>query len=128
MSTVLELYKTERLAVNNSIMLDANEHYEQWVKLPDSILTDLNRYPDSSALALRQKLAGHYCGNNVQAENILITSGSIEAIDLLVTAYNPSLLILNTPTYDVYKLRADAHGCECKLIPLDSSSQPYYLF
>ncbi len=124
MSTVLELYKTERLAVNNSIMLDANEHYEQWVKVPDSILADLNRYPDSSALALRQKLAGHYCGNNVQAENILITSGSIEAIDLLVTAYNPSLLILNTPTYDVYKLRADAHGCECKLIPLDSSSQP----
>jgi histidinol-phosphate aminotransferase len=121
---ILELYQTERQTVNNSIMLDANEHYKQWVKVPNSALTNLNRYPDSSALALRHKLAESYCGGGMQPKNILITSGSIEAIDVLITAYKPSRLILNTPTYDVYKLRAAAHGSPCELIPLDTSSQP----
>lgn len=120
----LEPYRTERHAVRNCIMLDANEHYRRWVRVPSSALTDLNRYPDSSAKALRAKLAECYLDGTIQAENILITSGSIEAIDVLIAAYRPSSLILNTPSYDVYKLRADAHGCPCELIPLDSSSQP----
>lgn len=124
MKTVLELYQTERQVIDSSVMLDANEHYKQWVKVPGSALTYLNRYPDSSATALRQKLADGYCGNGIQTENILVTSGSIEAIDVLITAYNPNVLILNTPSYDVYKLRADAHGCPYELIPLDLSSQP----
>lgn len=125
MKTIIEPYQTERhLAYNSSTMLDANEHYKQWVKVPGSALTGLNRYPDSSAMALRQKLAECYCGDGIQTENILITSGSIEAIDVLIAAYKPSALILNTPSYDVYKLRADAHGCPCEFIPLDSASQP----
>ncbi|MEK7153560.1 MAG: aminotransferase class I/II-fold pyridoxal phosphate-dependent enzyme, partial [Patescibacteria group bacterium] len=124
MSGVLELYQTERQVISNGIMLDANEHYKQWVKVPGTALAGLNRYPDSSAIALRQKLAECYCGEDIQTENILITSGSIEAIDVLIAAYKPSSLILNTPSYDVYKLRADAHGCRCELIPLNSASQP----
>ena len=124
MKAVLELYQTERQVIGNGIMLDANEHYKQWVKMPGSALTCLNRYPDSSAMALRQKLAECYFGDGIQTENIFITSGSIEAIDVLIAAYKPSALILNTPSYDVYKLRADAHGCPCELIPLDPSSQP----
>lgn len=124
MKATLELYQTERQTIGKSIMLDANEHYTQWVKVPNSALAGLNRYPDSSAMALRQKLAECYCGEDIRAENILITSGSIEAIDVLIAAYKPRNLILNTPSYDVYKLRADAHGCPCEFIPLDSASQP----
>ena len=124
MKTVLELYKTERRDIGSDIMLDANEHYKQWVRLPRSALTNINRYPDSSAVALRQKLAECYCGNGIRTENILVTSGSIEAIDVLIAAYMPRVLILNTPSYDVYKIRAHALGRSCELIPLNSSSQP----
>ncbi len=39
-------YIPDRKVLANHILFDANEHYSQWVKVPISGVTNLNRYPD----------------------------------------------------------------------------------
>lgn len=123
MSTQSLTYKTERTNIDNFILLDANEHYKQWVKIPGNALTSLNRYPDKTALKLRTSLAKSYCGP-LSPENIFVSSGSIEAIDLLIQSCRPQTIMINTPSYDVYSLRATAHSVKTISIPLFSNGQP----
>ncbi|HEV2403393.1 MAG TPA: aminotransferase class I/II-fold pyridoxal phosphate-dependent enzyme [Candidatus Saccharimonadales bacterium] len=107
----------------NSTLLDANEHCRQWVKLPVDMLEGLNRYPDRYAVEFRKKLTEHYVPQ-FGIDNILPTAGSIEAIDLLITALQPSKLIVNVPGYDVYGQRASAHGVITQHVPFISNGQP----
>src|ERR1700720_4478113 len=123
MTSLPRIYKTERMSLRTHVLLDANEHYHQWVNIPNKVLSTLNRYPDKSALALRLALASKYC-YPLTPSNIFISSGSIEAIDLLIASYTPKKILINTPSYDVYSLRATAHRVPIDTVPLDKYGQP----
>ena len=120
---VIQQYFTERDSRTSSILLDANEHYRQWVTLPLDMLEGLNRYPDRHAIEFRKALVGHYTPR-FDIDNILPTAGSIEAIDLLMTALRPSKLIVNVPGYDVYEQRASVHGIATQRVPFTPDGQP----
>lgn len=120
----LPLYTTERHAdVSKHILLDANEHYRQWVKIPAHILTKLHRYPDRLAVELRAALSQQYCFP-FSPDNLFISAGSIEAIDLLIQALKPKCLALSSPTYDVYEQRAIVHGVRVLKVPFRKDGQP----
>lgn len=116
-------YSTSRTKVSNHILLDANEHYEQWVRTPLSVVSGMNRYPDRDSVALRMALAKKYCAP-LSVENILITAGSIEAIDLLMLQKKMNRIVINTPSYDVYESRASIHGLKVIKIPMLGNGQP----
>lgn len=116
-------YTTERGNTSHNILLDANEHYEQWVDIPASSLLNLNRYPDQQCKFLSEKLAKTYC-RPFTPDQILIASGSIEIIDLLMYSIKPKQLIVNFPCYDVYMSRASVHGIQSKAIPFKDDGQP----
>lgn len=44
----IQPYIIERTGLTKGLLLDANEHYRQWVRLPDNLLEGLNRYPDNA--------------------------------------------------------------------------------
>lgn len=116
-------YIIERMTLSNSLLLDSNEHYRQWVKLPDDLLQNLNRYPDNTASELRTALADNYA-RYFSADNLLITAGSIEAIDVLMRSLQPEKLILSIPTYDMYSHCASAYNIPTVEIPYTASGQP----
>jgi histidinol-phosphate aminotransferase len=119
----LSFYTSERTGVSQHILLDANEHYEQWVKIPPSILTNLNRYPSGLAAEFKKNLSQKYC-YPFAPKNLFISSGSIEAIDLLIKALKPTGIALNSPTYDVYEHIAQVYEVPVKRIPFLSDGQP----
>ena len=54
------------------------------VAAAQSVMGELNRYPDGTARALREAIAGRY---GIDADRIVCTSGSDEALALLARAY-----------------------------------------
>ncbi len=70
-------------------------------KLQKSI-KNINEYPSGDYNKLKRRLAD-YC--NVKKENILVTNGSDEAIDLVTRAFGKSVLI-PIPTFSQYELAA----------------------
>lgn len=59
--TSLKPYTSARDLYKKGVFLDANENYQQWVKVDWSKAINLNRYPDSSADELRQAIVKYYC-------------------------------------------------------------------
>jgi histidinol-phosphate aminotransferase len=81
------------------------------------------RYPDPTATELREALARR-CG--VQADEVLVGTGSDELITLLLTAFcwtqdlsRPPTVLTVTPTFVMYKLAARARGYRIIEVPLD---------
>ena len=56
----LKPYICTRDLYRKGLFLDANENYQQWVKIDWSKIEQLNRYPDPSANQLREKLVNNY--------------------------------------------------------------------
>lgn len=124
MKPSLLLYTIERqVDVSSHVLLDANEHYKQWVNIPTDILKRLHRYPDNSATSLRMTLSQQYCFP-FSPNNLFICSGSIEGIDLLIHSLKPDRLYVSTPTYDVYAHRATIHGVTVVRVPFRKDGQP----
>lgn len=119
----IQPYVIDRPMINDSLLLDANEHCRQWVSLPEDLLADLHRYPDNTAIELRSALVAKYA-QRFTTDNLLVTSGSIEAIDLLMRSRRPEKLILNVPTYDVYSHCASAYDIPIVNIPYMINGQP----
>lgn len=92
------------------IFLDANEN-------PFSGEDDLNRYPDPYASGLKDKIAAK---NGVQPENVVVTSGSDEALDLLFKIFcnTKENVAAVTPTYGMYRVLADIYDCQFSEIRL----------
>lgn len=70
----------------------------------------LNRYPAVRPAELREALACHY---GVAAENLLVTRGSSEAIDLLIRACcraGRDSVLVSPPTFAMYRVYADIQG------------------
>jgi histidinol-phosphate aminotransferase len=79
---------------------------------------ELNRYPDSSATALREVLAARW---QVAPDEMLLGNGSIEIVAMLMTAFRRpgSRLLLPVPTFDQYTALASLHGYQVVPVPLD---------
>jgi histidinol-phosphate aminotransferase len=76
---------------------------------------ELHRYPDPTAVALRRVLAAAL---GVAAEQIVVTNGSDEGIQLLEIATAGAGILLPEPTFVMYELTARALGIPVTSVPL----------
>lgn len=104
--------------VDDTIRLNANEAPQShWF---DGEHSALNRYPEVHPLTLRKRMAELF---DIPTNNLLVTRGSSEAIDVLIRAwcraYRDSL-ITTPPTFEMYRVYADIQGVERIDVPLDA--------
>jgi len=98
---------------NEGVFLDANEN-------PIGSITeeDWNRYPDPYQKELKARIAEI---KEVRSENIFLGNGSDEPIDLLFRAFcepGKDNVIINPPTYGMYKVSADINNVEAREVLL----------
>lgn len=83
-----------------------------------------NRYPDFQPEPLIRAYAEYAGVNN---ENVLASRGADEAIELLIRTFcqsDPSdQIVICPPTYGMYAISAETHGCSIKKIPLNTDLQ-----
>ncbi len=100
----------------DKIYLDANENpYENRLGPGDR----LNRYPPGQSAELLACLASFY---GVNQDQILITRGSDEGIDLLIRSFcepRQDAIVTCPPTFGFYQVSASIQGCETLEVPLD---------
>lgn len=92
---------------NEGVFLDANEN-----PLGSITEEDWNRYPDPYQKELKARIAQI---KGVRSENIFLGNGSDEPIDLLFRAFcepGKDNVIINPPTYGMYKVSADINNVE----------------
>lgn len=105
-------YSSARMeASGGELFLNANE--SAW---DDGL--GLNRYPEPQPAALVERLARLY---GVAREQVLVSRGSDEAIDLLVRAFCPageSAVLISPPTFGMYAVCARVQGARVIESPL----------
>jgi len=90
------------------IFMDANES-----PFANDVAIDawplVNRYPDPTADVLRDSIAPYY---GVKRDNLLMTNGSDELIDLLVRSFvRPGRTVAGlVPSYGMYRVSAESNG------------------
>lgn len=108
----MSAYRSARSeATKGSIWLDANEN--PWNNSP------YNRYPEPQPSLLVANLSQIY---DVELDQILITRGSDEGIDLLVRLFcgaGKDQIMICPPTYGMYKVAATIQGAGIVEIPLN---------
>ncbi len=98
------------------IRLNANE--SPWRPPGDVTGTGLNWYPEPRPLALTRQLAIHF---GVAAEQVLVTRGSSEAIDVVIRGFCRAGLdevVICPPTFGMYETYAQVQGAAIRRIPL----------
>ncbi|KYG79690.1 histidinol phosphate aminotransferase [Roseivirga seohaensis] len=98
---------------NEGVFLDANEN-----PLGSITEEDWNRYPDPYQKELKTRIAQI---KGVRSENIFLGNGSDEPIDLLFRAFcepGKDNVIINPPTYGMYKVSADINNVEAREVLL----------
>ena len=106
------------------LKLDSNENPYGCSLRVQEALAAFDRYhfyPDANATAARERIAG-YAGTPV--ERLILGNGADELIDLLLlTVIDPGdEVILPTPTFGVYRARAELFGGTAVEVPRDASS------
>lgn len=100
------------MQVDDTIRLNANE--APWSGSNDNFRRPLNRYPEIRPARLRAALAERYgCGD----DNLLVTRGTSEAIDLLIRVFcraGQDNLLTPTPTFSMYEHYAKVQGAEVR--------------
>ena len=126
MSSVLDLARPELRRLRpytagawepDCIRLNANE--SPWRLPADKSERGLNIYPPPRPFTLRTALARHY---GVGEEELLVTRGSSEAIDVLIRGFCRSGvdgIVTCAPTFDMYRVYAGIQGAEVATAPLD---------
>ncbi|MEG9487042.1 histidinol-phosphate transaminase [Mannheimia indoligenes] len=109
-----------RLGGSGDVWLNANEYAVS----PNFDLTDrtFNRYPEPQPQAVIEGYA-RYAG--VQPENVLVSRGGDESIELIIRAFceqNDSILYC-PPTYGMYAVSADTCGINAKTVLLTADFQ-----
>lgn len=97
------------------VFLDANENPYQ---------TGYNRYPDPLQWKLKQKISKI---KQVAIPNIFLGNGSDEVIDLLIRMFcepERDEIIIQPPTYGMYKVSADIANVNSVEVPLTNHYQP----
>ena len=115
----LRPYSSARsLAAEAEVFLDANESPR--VLGEAAALLGLNRYPAPQPPALVREAARYY---GVRADQVLVTRGADEGIDLIVRAFvtpGREEILIAPPTYGVYAIAARLHDCRVREVPLDA--------
>lgn len=105
----LKAYSSAKsMKLTGSTWLNANE--SPYAKTFDVSLDNLNRYPDPQPQAVIEAYAD-YAG--VSEENVLMTRGADEGIELLVRTFcepGKDSISIFAPTYGMYKVTADTHN------------------
>jgi len=112
----MEAYSSARndFSGSNELFLDANENP---FDLP------YNRYPDPLQKRLRNRLA---VLKGMPQEQLLLTNGSDEALDLLFRAFcvpRQDQVIICPPTYGMYKVLSDINDVDAIAVPLAEGFQ-----
>jgi len=79
------------------------------------VSSDLNRYPDRDATALRTKLASYInelSGTKFSADNIWVANGSNEIIQSIFLAFTQGPVLGFTPSYSMHPLIAKVTGAQ----------------
>jgi histidinol-phosphate aminotransferase len=103
--------------VGGLIRLNANE--APWRPPGDTSPDGLNRYPDPRPAELTLRLAKHY---GVAADQLLVTRGSSEGIDILIRAFceaGRDEITICPPTFGMYRVYAQVQGATIRQVPLD---------
>lgn len=102
----------------DDVRLDANENpFEPLIDGP--LAKSLNRYPEPQPALLRARLAGLY---GAPAENVLVTRGGDDAIDILIRAFcrpGEDGVVVCPPTFSAYAHFARVQGARVVEVPLD---------
>jgi histidinol-phosphate aminotransferase len=104
------------------IRMNANE--SPYRALGDNTSRGLNVYPPPRPWELRDRLAEQY---SVPAEQILVTRGTSEAIDVLIRGFcsaRKEEIIICPPTFDMYRLYAGIQDVHVTEIPLIRDPDP----
>ena len=108
----MQAYRSARSEVKNGkIWLDANENPWQQALL-------YNRYPEPQPSALVAVLSALYA---VEENQVLVTRGSDEGIDLLVRLFcaaGKDKILICPPTYGMYQVAASIQGAAVMTVPL----------
>lgn len=100
-----------------AIKIDANE--SPWPPFGAiGSLCDINRYPAPQPLELRARLAALW---RLQPEEILITCGSDQSIDLLLRLFcmaGRDSIVVCPPTFSMYEVYAKLQRADVKYVPL----------
>ncbi|MGR6979901.1 histidinol-phosphate transaminase [Testudinibacter sp. P27/CKL/0425] len=109
-----------RLGGKGDVWLNANEYATS----PDWNLTSqvFNRYPEAQPANLINDYAA-YAG--VQPDNVLVTRGGDEGIELLIRAFCEAddAILYCPPTYGMYAVSAETCGIATKTVPLTADFQ-----
>lgn len=100
-------------APGEGVLLNANE--APWPLLESD--SGLNRYPDPQPERLRRRLARLY---ETAEENLLITRGSDEGIDLLTRVFcraGQDAILQSPPTFGMYRIAAQSQGAAVVSVP-----------
>jgi histidinol-phosphate aminotransferase/imidazoleglycerol-phosphate dehydratase/histidinol-phosphatase len=113
--------RNEHAADDHSIRLDANESpFPPYTHTHND--EKLNRYPEPQPAALKQKLAELYC---VTSEQLLITRGADEGIDLLIRCFcapGKDSILYTPPTFSAYHIFAQINHTKAIASPLDADN------
>ncbi len=99
-------------------MLRLNANETPWPPPGDQSANGLNRYPEVRPVKLTRRLADHY---GLQPEQLLVTRGSSEAIDLLVRCFcrpDQDDVVICPPTFGMYEVYAQLQGAGTVHVPL----------
>lgn len=102
--------------VKDAVRLNANE--SPVTSGGESFRRPLNRYPEVRPQKLRAAMASHF---GCQPDNLLVTRGSSEAIDLLIRAFcraGTDSIATVTPTFSMYHHYALVQGANTIEVPL----------
>tara|TARA_R110002096_G_scaffold124002_1_gene268101 strand:+ start:35271 stop:36344 length:1074 start_codon:yes stop_codon:yes gene_type:complete len=101
--------------VADTIRLNANE--SPYPCLADRFRRPLNRYPEVRPAALQAALASHY---QCRTEQLLVTRGSSEAIDLIIRAFcraGKDKVVVSSPGFSMYAHYARVQGAAVVEVP-----------
>lgn len=118
--------KKNKQVITNSkqiIKIDGNENpygLPADVRLSEEDYTTVQLYPDPLASEVVEALTKK---ENLSTENIFVSAGSDELIDLLIRGYvkkNESVLTIS-PTFGMYQYLAEVNGVTFKSVPMELS-------
>lgn len=109
--------------VDNTVRLNANEM--PWKRSGDNFRRPLNRYPEVRPTQLGATLAERYgCAH----ENLLVTRGTSEGIDLLIRVFcgaGRDNVVTPSPTFSMYRHYAKVQGA--RIVEVPSASDDFAL-
>jgi len=102
---------------DDAIKLNANEAPSA---VGTGVAQGINRYPALRPAALTGKMATYY---GVAADNVLVTRGSSEGIDLLIRTFcsaGQDNVLLTPPAFELYRIYASIQGARTISVPLQA--------